>query len=158
VKEQPIDDHPHLARTEIDQTRAHEYRDFAHSKSLPIFRAQPGFAGVLFAAHATERAVITLWHELACVEALEHSPSYQTTVADIEATGFLDGESAVEVLDLEEVCRWYGWLRITRSCRICRRPRSFTVMARSSGVASRGLIPTLVSQPCLAARSMGVGV
>jgi hypothetical protein len=90
-------------RTQIDQTRAAEYRDFAHSKSLPMFRAQPGFAGVLFAAHGAEHAVITLWRELACVEALEHSPSYQSTVADIEATGLLKGESAVEVLDLEEV-------------------------------------------------------
>jgi heme-degrading monooxygenase HmoA len=89
-------------RTQIDQTRAQEYRDFAHSKSLPMFRAQPGFAGVLFAAHAAERAVITLWHELASVEALEHSHSYKTTVADIEATGFVQGESTVELLDLEE--------------------------------------------------------
>jgi heme-degrading monooxygenase HmoA len=90
-------------RTQIDETRAEEYRDFAHSKSLPMFRAQPGFAAVLFAAHAAERAVITLWHELAAVEALEHSQTYQSTVADIEATGFLEGESAVELLDVEEV-------------------------------------------------------
>jgi hypothetical protein len=62
-------------RTQIDQTRAEEYRDFARSKSLPMFRAQPGFAGVLFAAHAAELAVITLLHELTGVEALEHSHS-----------------------------------------------------------------------------------
>ena len=46
-------------RTHIDQARAGEYRDFAHSRSLPMFRAQPGFAGVFFAARQDERVVIT---------------------------------------------------------------------------------------------------
>jgi hypothetical protein len=59
-------------RTRIDQTRADEYRDFAHSRSLPMFRARPGFPGVLFAAHRAERAVITLWRDLASVEAFDH--------------------------------------------------------------------------------------
>jgi hemoglobin len=85
-------------RTQIDQARAAEYRDFAHSTSLPMFRAQPGFAGVLFAAHRAERAVISLWHDLASVRALDQ----KTTVAEIQAAGFLRGQSAVEVLELEE--------------------------------------------------------
>jgi len=42
-------------RTRIDQARASEYRDFAHSRSLPMFRAQPGFAGVFFAARQDQR-------------------------------------------------------------------------------------------------------
>jgi hypothetical protein len=88
-------------RTQIDESRAEEYRAFADSKSLPMFHAQPGFAGVLFAARGAERAVITLWHEPASVEALDHSHSYTTTVAAIEATGILQGESTVELLDLE---------------------------------------------------------
>jgi hypothetical protein len=90
-------------RTEIDATRAEDYRDFAHSRSLPMFRAQPGFAGVLFAARGAQRAVITLWHDGAAAEALDHSPTYNATVAEIEATGFLRGASEVEVLELEEV-------------------------------------------------------
>jgi hypothetical protein len=61
-------------RTEIDETRADEYREFAHARSLPMFRAQPGFAGVLFAAQGTQRAVITLWEDLAGAEALDKSP------------------------------------------------------------------------------------
>jgi hypothetical protein len=88
-------------RTEIDEARAEDYRDFAGSRSLPMFRAQPGFAGVLFAARGAERAVITLWHDLAAAEALGHSPTYKATVADIEAAGFLRGHSAVEVLELQ---------------------------------------------------------
>src|SRR5262249_35719505 len=90
-------------RTQIDQTRAGEYRDFAHSRSLPMFRTQPGFTGALFAARRAERAVITLWRDLASAQALEHSSAYQATVAEIEATGFLQGRSTVEVFELEEV-------------------------------------------------------
>jgi heme-degrading monooxygenase HmoA len=88
---------------EIDETRADEYREFAHARSLPMFRAQPGFAGVLFAAQGAQRAVITLWDKLAAAEALDHSATYRATVAALEATGVLRGDSAVEVLELEGV-------------------------------------------------------
>ena len=90
-------------RTHISQARAGEYRDFAHSRSLPMFRTRPGFAGALFAARRAERVVITLWRDLASAQALGHSHAYQATVAEIEATGFLQGQSTVEVFELEEV-------------------------------------------------------
>jgi heme-degrading monooxygenase HmoA len=90
-------------RTEIDVRRADEYREFSHSRSLPMFRAQPGFAGVLFAGQGSERVVITLWRDVAAAEALDHSETYSATVAEIEATGFLRGDSSVEVLELERV-------------------------------------------------------
>lgn len=89
-------------RTEIDATRADEYRAFASSRSVPMFRKQEGFAGVLFAAASSGRVVITLWHDLDAVEALDHSPTYKSTVAEIQSTGFLRGESTVEVLELED--------------------------------------------------------
>jgi len=89
-------------RTQIDRARAGEYRDFAHSRSLPMFRAQPGFAGALFAGQRAERVVITLWRDLASVKALDCSHTYQAAVADIEATGFLHGHSTLEVLALGE--------------------------------------------------------
>jgi quinol monooxygenase YgiN len=88
-------------RTEVDDARAEDYRDFARSRSLPMFRAEPGFAGVLFAARGAQRAVITLWRDRAAAEALAQSPAYRATVAEIEATGLLRGDSAVEVLELE---------------------------------------------------------
>jgi heme-degrading monooxygenase HmoA len=90
-------------RTEIDVRRADEYRVFAHSRSLPMFRAQPGFAGVLFAGQGSERVVITLWRDVAAAEALDRSETYNATVAEIQATGFLRGDSSVEVLELEGV-------------------------------------------------------
>lgn len=89
-------------RTEIDPTRADEYQTFAHAQSLPMFRQQEGFIGVLFAAAATGRAVITLWRDLDAVATLDASPTYKNTVAEIEATGFLRGESTLEVLELED--------------------------------------------------------
>jgi hypothetical protein len=88
-------------RTQIDETRADDYRRFAHTKSLPMFREQPGFVGVLFAAKLAERAVITLWHDVASAQRLDRSDTYQSTVTEIEATGFLRGESTVEVFELE---------------------------------------------------------
>jgi hypothetical protein len=88
-------------RTGIDETRAEEYRRFAETKSLPMFREQPGFVGVLFAANGAERAVITLWQDLDSAEQLDRSETYTRTVAEIAATGFLRGESSVEVLELE---------------------------------------------------------
>jgi hypothetical protein len=88
-------------RTQIDQTRADDYRRFARVKSLPMFREQPGFVGVLFAANLAERTVITLWRDIASAQRLDQSETYKSTVAEIEATGFLRGESSVEVLELE---------------------------------------------------------
>lgn len=90
-------------RTQVRERRAHEYRDFAHTRSLPMFRAQPGFLGVVFAARRAERAVISVWQDLASVDALDGSPTYRSTVSEIEATGFLDGPSTVEVLDVDEI-------------------------------------------------------
>lgn len=48
--------------------------------------------------------MITLWRDLASVKALDRSHTYQAAVAEIEATGFLHGQSTVEVLALEEPC------------------------------------------------------
>src|ERR671915_1195158 len=88
-------------RTQIDETRADDYRRFAQQKSLPMFRDQRGFIGVLIAADRGERAVITLWRDIACAQALDQSETYKSTVAEIEASGFLHGESSVEVFELE---------------------------------------------------------
>jgi heme-degrading monooxygenase HmoA len=76
--------------TGIDELRAEEYTQVANQKSVPMFRAQPGFAGVLFTARAGGRAVITFWEDHASAEALDTSATYKTTIAAIEATGCKD--------------------------------------------------------------------
>jgi hypothetical protein len=68
-----------------------------------MFRAQPGFAGVLLSARGAERAVITLWRDMSCAEALDRSRACRATVAALESTGLLRSEGIVEVLDLEGI-------------------------------------------------------
>jgi hypothetical protein len=55
-------------RTQIDETRADEYRR---------------------------------WRDIASAQRLDQSETYKSTVAEIEATGFLRGESSIEVFELE---------------------------------------------------------
>jgi heme-degrading monooxygenase HmoA len=88
-------------RTRIDESRADDYREFARGRSVPMFRSQPGFVGGLFGARHGERAVITIWEDRTAAEVLSSSESYQITVAAIEASGFLIGESSVEMFELE---------------------------------------------------------
>jgi hypothetical protein len=90
-------------RTGLDESRAREYEDFASSTSLPMFRRQNGFRGVLFAGAGPERTVITLWSDHAAAAALDVSADYQATVRAIEATGFLRPPQRVELLDV------HGW-------------------------------------------------
>lgn len=90
-------------RTAVEPTRAAEYLDFARRYSLPMFRLQRGFRGAVFAAREDERAVITFWDDLACVDALNNSDTYAGTVAAIESAGFLRGRPSVEVFEVEQV-------------------------------------------------------
>lgn len=89
-------------RTGIDAVRAEEYERFARERSLPMFRAQTGFRGVLFASGGeTERVVLSFWDDLGALAALDDSPSYRETVAALLATGILTGDQSVEVLDVQ---------------------------------------------------------
>jgi hypothetical protein len=88
-------------RTRIDPARTAEYDDFARTKSVPMFRAQPGFCGVLFTSHGDARAVITLWKSRESALALHRSPTYAETVAALEDAGFLAGEQTTELVDLD---------------------------------------------------------
>jgi quinol monooxygenase YgiN len=81
-------------RTHIDGGQAAEYEHFAATESLPMFRAQPGFLGLLFGRDGDKCIVTTLWKDHAAADALENSPAYQDTVARISR--FLVGESTVE--------------------------------------------------------------
>jgi heme-degrading monooxygenase HmoA len=87
-------------RTRLDLTRLDEYEQWIEERSKPMFRAQRGFLGVLFARRDEEAAVLTLWEDKAAVERLKTSLSYQQAVRDIDATGFLIGESSVDVYEI----------------------------------------------------------
>ena len=86
-------------RTGIDPARASEYERFAEERSLPMFRAQPGFRGVLFTTAADGgRAVISFWEDDRAVELLDRSETYRETASALGSSGILRGEQSVEVL------------------------------------------------------------
>jgi heme-degrading monooxygenase HmoA len=87
-------------RTGLDGSRADDYDEFAHTRSLPMFERHDGFRGVLFAAAGDERVVITLWQDREAASALEHSSDYQATVRAIQEAGFLRPPQHVELLDV----------------------------------------------------------
>jgi heme-degrading monooxygenase HmoA len=87
-------------RTTLDLNRIGDYERFAIERSLPMFKDQPGFQGVLFARQTADCAVITFWDRPAAIEALESSPSYLATVDEINQTGVLVGDASVEILDI----------------------------------------------------------
>jgi heme-degrading monooxygenase HmoA len=89
-------------RTGVDPARLSEYRAFATEQSLPMFRQQEGFLGVLFTEGEDGCAVVSLWRDRAAADALESSQSYRDTVAAISNTGFLKGTQTVEILDVTE--------------------------------------------------------
>ncbi len=86
-------------RTGIDPGRVEEYETFAREYSVPMFRKQRGFQGVLFLRMGGRAAVITLWGNMYAVERLAGSPSYQETVKRIVETGILEGDQTVEIFE-----------------------------------------------------------
>jgi len=86
-------------RTGVDPDRVEEYETFARERSLPMFRKQRGFRGVLFLRTGERAAVVTLWENMHAVERLAGSPSYQETVARIVETEMLEGDQTVEVFE-----------------------------------------------------------
>src|SRR5947209_8067836 len=89
-------------RTGIDESRGNEYRAFARRNSAPMFASHHGFLGVMFAAAPGQRAVVTFWESSSAAAGLAESSSYRQTMAAIEAAGFLEGPSNVEVFELQD--------------------------------------------------------
>ena len=88
-------------RTGVKPERFEEYERFARERSLPMFRTQRGFIGVLFMRQKEDRAaVLTLWEDEMVVEELEASPLYRQTVEVILGSGFLAGEQSVELFEV----------------------------------------------------------
>jgi heme-degrading monooxygenase HmoA len=86
--------------TRIDLGRLEEYERFVAERSLPMFRAQPGFVGVAFGRSGDEVAVISYWRDRAAVDALDGSATYQETVRAIVDTGFLVGDADVQIFEI----------------------------------------------------------
>ncbi len=89
-------------KTKIQSTRMAEYETFAQKYSLPMFRKQLGFLGVIFLGKHKDRAVLTIWKDQSSVDALAHSYTYQETSAKLSITGVLVGQTSVEVFEVQK--------------------------------------------------------
>jgi len=87
-------------RTGIRPGRADAYESFAREISLPMFRAQQGYAGVVMGRDGNSAWVLTLWRDQAAVDALASSATYQQTVERILAANLLDGEQTTEIAEM----------------------------------------------------------
>jgi heme-degrading monooxygenase HmoA len=88
-------------RTRVKPERFEEYERFAQNRSLPMFREQRGFIGVLFMRERADRAaVLTLWEDEQSVDELEASPLYRQTVEAILGSDLLASEQSVELFEV----------------------------------------------------------
>jgi hypothetical protein len=85
--------------TGIHAERLADYRLFAQSVSLPMFKKQPGILGVQILTQPDYSLVITLWQGVEDIRRMERDPVYLDTVAAIQNQGFLTGEQKVDVFD-----------------------------------------------------------
>lgn len=67
-----------------------------------MFASHHGFLGVMFTASPGQRAVVTFWESPEAAAGLAESSLYRQTVTAIEAPGFLEGPSNVEVFELQD--------------------------------------------------------
>ena len=85
--------------TLVQESRAADYERFAQEISLPMFRLQKGYLGIIMAREKERCIVISLWESVASIQALDTSPTYKATVAKILAQGFVFGEQTTEVFE-----------------------------------------------------------
>ena len=86
-------------RTQLDNSRMNEFERFERERSLPMFRQQEGFLGVIFLRSQGECAALSLWEDLESVERLSKSKSYRETVQLLESTNLLQGSQSIEVFE-----------------------------------------------------------
>lgn len=89
-------------KTTVDPLRVAEYEQFAREISLPMFRQQKGFRGVMMGRDQSDCIVTTLWDDAAAIAALDTSASYKSTVAHIIAEGFLGDDQSVSVFSVHD--------------------------------------------------------
>lgn len=89
-----------LWTTGLRRERTEAYEAFARNGSLPMFRQQEGFIGVVMSHRGSVGQVLTIWRDAAAVDALSRSPSYRSTVEQILAADLLTGQQSTEVSEI----------------------------------------------------------
>lgn len=92
-----------LWTTGVKPGRIDAYGRRARDISLPMFRAQDGFMGCLMYRGDDVAQALTMWRDMAAVEALGQSGSYRATVARILAADVLTGDQTTDVATLHVV-------------------------------------------------------
>jgi heme-degrading monooxygenase HmoA len=87
-------------RARVDLERLDDYLRFVDEQSLPMFQGQQGFLGVICSRLGDEVAVLSFWRDEAAVDALDTSATYQHAVRTIGETGFLIGDSVLDVFEV----------------------------------------------------------
>jgi heme-degrading monooxygenase HmoA len=96
-----------LWTTGLRPDRVDAYESFARDVSLPMFREQDGFMGVVMVRSGHEGLVLTFWRDQTAIDALETSQSYRGTVERIQEADVLAGsqQTAAYQLHLIDVGR-----------------------------------------------------
>jgi heme-degrading monooxygenase HmoA len=101
-----------LWTTRVEQDRIAEYEENEHSRSLPMFRQQPGCLGVMFLRSSENCFALSFWKDLESVEKLKTSTSYLEASEFYANSGMLIGDPSLKVfevsggfLDLEALTR-----------------------------------------------------
>lgn len=88
--------------TTIDSVREVDYERFAHDISVPMFREQAGFLGLIMARAGALRSVVTFWENEAAIAALEASERYIATLELIGRQGFLGAGQPVTIMAVHQ--------------------------------------------------------
>lgn len=79
------------------------YREFANSRSMPMFREQPGFREAIFLQDGDEHWVLTVWDSMPDIERLGTSAKYLATARALADSGVLTGEQVVRIFHPDDL-------------------------------------------------------
>lgn len=89
-----------LWTTRVAKDRIAEYEENERSRSVPMFRKQPGCLGVMFLRSSENCFALSFWKDLDSVEGLKTSTSYLEASAFYSKSGMLVGEPSLEVFEV----------------------------------------------------------
>jgi heme-degrading monooxygenase HmoA len=89
-----------LWKTGLKTGREKAYEAFAREISLPMFKQQEGFLGCVMSHNKAVAFVLTFWRDEDATAALDKSPTYQETVAQILAADLLVEPQEVSVCQI----------------------------------------------------------
>lgn len=94
-----------LWKTQVQASSLPKYEENERTRSLPMFKQQPGCLGALFLRSEEMCFALTFWKDLAAVERLKTSKSYLEAVEFYEQSGMLIGEPSLQLFEVKD-----GWI------------------------------------------------